>query len=80
MFCIYLEASSLDVDFSLVFHYYSTSKLKASSVSSSLVFDYHTLRHATQTSVVGVRNVPDLRMFIEILVELVVGSDLESHT
>jgi hypothetical protein len=37
LFCVYLEASSLDVDFSLVFRY-STSKPEA-SIAKSLVFD-----------------------------------------
>jgi hypothetical protein len=44
---VYMEASSLDVNFSLVFHY-STSQLEASNAGSSIVFDYCTLQQAPQ--------------------------------
>ena len=48
LFNVYLESSSLDIKFSLVFHY-STSKPEASSVGSSLVFDYYKSKQVTQT-------------------------------
>jgi hypothetical protein len=56
-----LEASSLDIDFSLVFHY-NTSKPKASNVSSSLVFDYVHQSKQHKPNVVGVCNLMDLRV------------------
>ena len=46
--CVYMGASSLDINFSLVFHY-SISKPKASNACSTLVFDYYTSKQATQT-------------------------------
>jgi hypothetical protein len=48
LFCIYLQASSHGVDFSLVFHY-NTSKTEASHANSSLVFDCCTWKQATRT-------------------------------
>ena len=39
LFYVSLEASSLDVEFSLVFHYNHVSKLESSNTGSSLVFD-----------------------------------------
>ena len=45
--CAYLEASSLEVKFSLVFHY-NISKPEASNVGSSTVFDYCTSKQTTQ--------------------------------
>ena len=46
--CVYLEASSLYVDFSMAFHY-DTSKLEASASYSTLVFDYCSSQQTTQT-------------------------------
>ena len=48
LLCVYLEASSLDFDFSLVFHY-NTLKPKANTAGCSMVFDYRTSKQATQT-------------------------------
>ena len=44
---VYMEASSLDVNFSLVFHY-STPQLEASNAGSSIVFNYCTLQQVPQ--------------------------------
>ena len=51
---VYLEASSLDVIFSLALHY-NTLQPKARSASSSLVFEH-------KPNVVGERDLVDLRM------------------
>ena len=48
LLCIYLKASSLDFDFSLVFHY-NTLKPNARSADYSMVFEYRTSKQATQT-------------------------------
>ena len=48
LFYVYLEASSLDVDYCLVFPYL-TSNPEASNAESSLVLDYCTSKQATQT-------------------------------
>ena len=45
LFCINMEASNLDINF---LFQYNTSKLEASIASSSMVFDYHTLKQTTQ--------------------------------
>ena len=46
--CVCLEASNLDINFSLVFHH-NCSKLEASNASSFMVFHYSTSTQATQT-------------------------------
>ena len=48
MLRVNLEASSLDIDFSSVFHH-NTSHLEASNANSSMVFEYCTPKQATQT-------------------------------
>ena len=56
-----LESSSLDIAFPLACHY-NISKPKASSVGSSLVFDYLHQSKQHKHIVVGVCNLVDLRV------------------
>jgi hypothetical protein len=56
-----MEASSLDIKFSLVFSY-STSKPEASGVDSSMFFEYCSLKQATQTQSSWSAQLMDLRV------------------